>query len=259
MSYDQIQKLIDMGNGFASKELGPPHDVYRISNNSSGNVIQDSNRIATGVKIFTKIAYGGGVRESLETEKNQGILWYKIIGDLRPFRVGDIFVVNDPHYGEGFSAPNFPVDEFKGFALADHSPIKKALGGHLNCNITIFRPSTVPSVDGQWDKTSRSANPVVLTAGEFALGDTDSIPAQIPAGLLALGRSYGDRVFTQVPAEHRKSGWELYVPVLKGFDVREGDKIVGPDGARYIVIIPYTKKVGATGSQWFLEREAAGA
>jgi hypothetical protein len=73
-----------------------------------------------------------------------------------------------------------------------------------------------------------------------------------------MGRSYGDRAFTQVPAMQRKSGWELYVPALNGFDVREGDRIVGPDGARYIVIIPFTQKVGTTGGQWFLEREAAG-
>ncbi len=259
MSYDQIQDLIDMGNGFAAAELGQPYDVYRmVQSDDAGNVLIPINRIASSVKFFTKIAYGGGVRESLETEKNQGVLWYRLIGDLRPFLVGDIFILNDPVYGRGSSSVNFFTKEYKGFALADHSPIKKSLGGRLNCTVNVLRPSAVPNASGQWDKTRQDAQPVVLSDSVFSLGDVGETPCQLPAGLIAMGRSYGERGFTQVPGEQRKSSWELYMPALNGFNIREGDRIIGPDGARYIVVIPYSQHVGATGSQWFMEREAAG-
>lgn len=258
MTYDQIQNFIDMGNGFEAQQLGPPYDVYRVTGSSSGNVIQSGNKIASAVPVVTSVGYGTKVRQSLDTEHNQGIIWYEIVTDLRNFLVGDIFVLNDPKYGQGSSSVNFSTNQFKGFALSDHEPMKQALGGRLNCNVTIFRPSAAPNSSGQWDKTKLNAQPVILNSGTFSLGSVGNTPAQIPAGLIALGRSYGDRSFLEVPGEQRKSGWELYVPPLNGFNVKDGDRIVGPDGARYIVVIPYTQVVGTTGGQWFLEREASG-
>lgn len=259
MAYDDIQDQIDQGRQQAADELGPPYDVYRIANpDSSGNVLIAGNKIASSINIFVKVAYGASIRASLETEKQQGVIWYSITADMSPFLVGDIFVLNDPVYGAGYSSVNFPNSEFKGFALADHSPIKKSLGCRLNCTVTIGRISEQPNQQGQWDKTNQNLQPVVLMNGIFSLGLVGVVPTQIPAGLMAMGRSYGDRAFTELPGEQRKSGWELYLPALNGFNVREGDRVIGPDGARYIVVIPYTQRVGAAGSQWFLEREAGG-
>lgn len=256
MSYDEIQDLIDEGRQLAAEELGPPHDVYRFLNpDINGNVLIAGNKIASLISIYTKIGYGGGIRTSFEAEKQQGIIWYEIIADMSPFRLGDVFILNDPVYGAGYSSVNFPTNEFKGFALADHSPIKKALGGRLNCTVTIFRPSVGPNSNMQWDKNKDWLDPLVLANGAWGLGVRGATPTKVPAGLTAMGRTYGDKMFSS-PAAKRGSGWELYVPALKGFDAQEGDKIVGPDGARYTLIIPYTQKVGATGSQWFLEREA---
>ena len=259
MAYDDIQAQIDAGRQQAANELGPPYNVFRLNaQDDTGKTLIAGNQIATSINIFAKVAYGAAIRTSLEAEKQQGIMWYDIIADMSPFLVGDVFVLNDPVYGAGYSSVNFSSPEFKGFALADHSPIKKSLGGRLNCCVTIFRPSILPNANGQWDKTLRDVQPVILNSGVFSLGSVGVTAAQIPAGLMAMGRSYGDKAFTQVPAEQRKSGWELYLPALDGFSAREGDKVIGPDGARYILIIPYTQKVGATGSQWFLEREASG-
>jgi hypothetical protein len=259
MLYSEIQKYIDKGLGFASKVLGPPHNVYRpTSQDDEGNLLIESNLISSNYPVFSKIAYGGGVRESFESEKNQGIMFYRIIADMSPFLVGDIFINADPVYGEGSSGANFANDQFKGFALADHSPIKKALGGRLNCCVNILRPAATTNQKSQYDRTKQNMVPVVLADGVFSLGTVGQTPANIPAGLIAQGRSYGDKAFSAVPAEQRKSGWEVYVPALNGFDIREGDKIIGPDGSRYVVIIPFTQFVGATGGQWFCEREASG-
>lgn len=258
MDYVTIQQKLDYGRGKEAQVLGPPYDVYRMnSQDSDGNVLISANQIATSVKVRCKVAYGASIRTSLESEKNQGIIWYEICADMSPFLVGDIFVLNDPVYGQGYSSVNFETDEFKGFALADHSPMKKSLGGRLNCTVQILRPSLLPNSSGQWDRATNFL-PVTLTAGVFELGQVNTIPANIPAGLVALGRSYGSQAFMHVPAEQRKSGWELYMPALNGFNIREGDRIIGTDGAKYIVIIPYTQYVGTTGAQWFLEREAAG-
>lgn len=240
----------------AANELGPLYDVYRPTNpDNQGKLLIASNKIATQ-NVFTRIAYGGQMRTSLEAEKQQGIMWYEIVADMSPYKVGDIFVLNDPVYGQGSTSVNFANTDFVGFALASHAPIKKVLGGRLNCEVTIFRPSTGP-VDGQWDKTKTNALPVVLNNSVYGLEANGATATKIPAGLMSVGRSYGDRNFSQVPADQRKSGWELYLPALNGFSAREGDHVIGPDGARYIVIIPYTQKVGTTGSQWFLEREAS--
>ena len=260
MGYDEIQDQIDQGRQQAADELGPPYDVYRPRNqDATGKLLTTANKIFSSINVLAKVAYGGAMRQALESEKNQGIIWMDIIADMSPFLVGDVFVLNDPVYGAGYSSVNFANPEFKGFALADHSPIKKALGGRLNCCVTIFRPSTGPGYDGQNDRTKRSGLPVVLKNGIYSVASVSTAaPAQLPAGLMSLGRSYGDRAFDAVPAAQRKSGWELYAPGMNGFNIREGDKVYGPDGARYVVVIPYTQNVGATGSQWFLEREAAG-
>lgn len=253
MSYKQIQKQIDQGLGFAARELGTPHDVYRISSTSTGNVIAPANKVASGVKAFTKIAYGGGVRESFEGEKLQGILWYRVIADLRNFKVGDVFVSRDTAYGPGHSSVTFDQDEqFKGFAIADHSPIKKALAGRINCTVEIHRPLNEPDPRGRFDRTKESALPLVLNAGSFAFVAGQA--CKLPAGLMAQGRTYGERTYEGVPAEKRRSSWTLYLPAMD-IKIREGDRVTGPDGSRYIVLIPFTQMVGASGSQWLLERE----
>lgn len=254
--YDSIQKQIDSGLGFAAAALGVPHDVYRIGNSSSGNVLVEANRIATGVKMLTKIAYGTAIRESLEAEKTPGIMWYRVIGSLRNYRVGDIFVVNDPKYGAGFSTVNFDTPDYKGFALADRSPIKKALGGRLNTVIEIYRTSSKPDTGGRWPAKPDQGDPVVLKNGKFSIGQAGDPACQIPAGLVASGKSYGNQSISGLPGDSLKSsGWQLYVPALDGFIVHEGDRIVASDGSRYMVVVPYTQTVGASGGQWFLQRE----
>ena len=255
MAYDDIQDQIDQGRQQAADELGPPHNVYRLNSmDGQGRILIPANKVAT-VNVYTKIASGTQLKPALETEKFQGIIWYDVTADMSPFKVGDVFVLNDPVYGQGAAAVNFPTMEFKGFALADHSPIKKAIAGRLNCTVKILRASAQPNASGQWDKTSDDAKPLILSAGTFSWGNVGAVAAQIPAGLVAL-RSAGDRAFTNVPGEQRKSNWAIYLPALKGFKVREGDKVIGPDGARYIVLVPYSQEVGATGNQWLLEREA---
>lgn len=260
MSYDEIFPLIDMGKGFAAQELGVPHDVYRLTDpDSDGSVLTQTNLISAQVKVFTRIAYGASIRTSFEGEKQQGILWYEIVADMRPFLVGDIFVLNDPVYGQGYSSVNFATEDFKGFALADHSPIKKTLGGRLNTFVKIFRLSKTPDPNTKdWNNTRKNSLPVTLSSGTFSLGAASDTPTLIPAGLMSTGKSYGDRIFDQKPGDQRKSGWELYIPALNGFQIREGDRIEAMDGSRYVVIVPYTQYVGATGSQWFLEREVPG-
>lgn len=255
--YDVIQQNIDKGRGYAAKVLGPPHDVYRIGANSNGNFFDDDNKIATAVPVLTKVAYGGGLRQALETERQQGIIWYEVIGDMRPFLIGDVFLNTDPIYGAGHTGVTFETKEFKGFALADHSPIKKALAGRVNQLVKIYRLSKVTDSKQRWDRTRENDEPVILQNGQFCLGQNGQEATHIPVGLISTGKSYGDRVLDSMPAEQRKSGWELYMPALNGFRIREGDRIEANDGVRYVVIVPYTQYVGASGSQWFLERENA--
>lgn len=259
MAYDEIQDLIDQGRQFAADELGPPFDIYRVAANANGDVIQSGNKIASGINIFFRIAYGTLVRSSFESERQQGMLWYDLVADMSPFQVGDVFVQNDPVYGLGSSSAPFNTSQFKGFALADHSPVKKAIGGRLDTTAQFYRPSKVPDSQGRWPNVQKTGLPICFKSGALQVGISSDTASKIPVGLISTGRSYGDRTFDQVPGDPKRSSWMCYVPALSSFEFREGDRFITADGARYFIIVPYTQFVGASGSQLFVEREVAQA
>lgn len=256
MDYISIQQKLEYGKGKEAAVLGPPYNAYRLnSQDGSGNTLVSANQIGANINVLAEIAYGAEVRTSFESERQQGILWYTVKADMSNFKVGDVFVLNDPVYGQGSSSVNFSTYQFKGFALADRSPGKTTMGGRLDQCVQIFRLGNTVDAKGRVDRTKDSAVPVVLNAGVFGLSTIDAVPAKIPAGLMALGKSYGDRQYDSLPGESRKSGWALYIPALNGFSVMAGDRVVAADCSRYVVIVPYTQYVGSTGGQFFLERE----
>lgn len=257
MSYDQIQDLIDQGRQFAADELGQPFDVYRMAVYGNGDLIQSSNKIASSINIFYRVAYGTLVRTSFESERQQGTVWYDIVADMSPFKVGDVFILNDPVYGAGSSSVPFNTSQFKGFALADHSPVKKAIGGRLDITAQFYRPSKMPDQQGRWQNVQKTGLPICFKSGVMQVGLANDTASKIPIGLIATGRSYGERLFDQVPSDPKHSSWMCYIPALAPFEFREGDKLVTADGARYLVVVPYTQFVGASGSQFFLEREVS--
>lgn len=252
-----IQVAIEEGRDAVAEVLGSPFKVYRITDTSNGNLIADENLINEELFVFTKLGSGTDFKSSLETEKLPGIFWYVCSADFTDYLVGDVFILNEDVYGAGFSSVSFATDQFNGFALAQHMVLKKALGGRLIREIKVFRLNDEPDADKRWSQNRDNSLPLTLRDGQYVFGAKDEDADLIPVGLMATGRSYGDRSFEQVPSMARKSGWECYVPPLPGFSWREGDRIETFDGARFTVVVPYEQLTGTCGAQLFLEREVA--
>ncbi len=260
MDYISIQQKMDYGRGKEGSVLGPPHDVYRItSQDSQGNTLIAANKIASGVKVRTKIAYGALVRSSFEGDRQQGILWYDVKGDMSVYKVGDIFQLNDPVYGLGSAMVDYESDQYKGFSLADHSPMKSTIGGRLTTTARFYRMNN-QGVDAKkrFGSTEQTGLPQRISSGLVSLGAVDEVPGLFPIGLSATGRPYGEKEFSTLPGDLKRSGWVAYVPAFKGLKFREGDRLIAADGSSYSVIVPFLQEVGATGWQLFLEREASG-
>jgi hypothetical protein len=255
MDYAGIQNKLNYGRGKEAKVLGPPFNVYRLNSSSTGAVIAPSNKIATNISARRKKLKTGDA--SFETDIGPGTYWYEIIADLTQFRVGDVFVLNDPVYGAGFTSVGFDTLEFEAFAMAGERPTTKAVAGRIDRNITVFRPNFGPDSGGYGKQTLDNDFPIVLNTGTFSLGAVGDTPAQIPAGFMALARPSGGPMFPETPNMTEHTQWRCYVPPLPGFTFREGDRIIAPDESRYVVVHPYRQEAGLVGSQLLMRREVA--
>lgn len=254
MSYEGIAGDLDLGRGYAAQELGQPFDVYRITGASTGQVIHDANKIATKVPVYYKVSKN--TDPAIESERRQGIVFYKLIADLSPFRLGDIFVLNDPAYGAGHTIVEGSAD-FLGFSVASHQPVKHNFGGRLTRTINVYRQTEDVSNSGYHQNHAEpgvQGKPVILSGGVFSLGNESDTPCNIPAGIQGL-RPYGDRAMHDIGSMQRKSLWSIFLPPIKNFRFKEGDRIIDSTGARYAVYIPYEEDVGAVGNQLTVERE----
>lgn len=253
--YRAIQRKIDKGRGKAAKVLSPPHDVYRIGE-TSGDFIQPANLVKSKVPMYRKVKTSKDIGGSLEANKWQELTVYDLIGDLSKFKLGDVFIVKDPYYGDDHTQVA-GTKEINGFYVASHAPIKRGLGPRINTLIRIRRQSTRGDADGFASTTSDNAPCVKIVSGRcrFSLADDDG--SWIPAGLVATRGSYGDKAVDDVPSMIRKSAFVGVVPPLPGFKFRPGDRVESISGAKYMVVVAYPEETGFCGTQLFLELENA--
>lgn len=262
-NYVQIQRHIDYGRGKAAQRLGPPFDVYRLNARSAGDFITPANLIRSGFPVFRRSSKDD---KTLETPMRQGTHWYELVADMTGLLVGDVFVQRDPVYGVGATSITEPTDQFNGFALASHAPVRKTMGGRLDREVFVYRASSSPGQrDGYWHNALDSMQPLVLIEGEYRLAAPGAQPSKVPTGFMVYYRQYGhDQYPPQVQGITKPTLWFAYVPPLPGWAFREGDRLVEPPfnsqpGARYVVANPYSQDTGQVGSQLVIEREVGSA
>lgn len=267
VDYAKVQRHIDRGKGIAAKKLGPPFLGYRITGTSAGDFPGGWSPVVTPHGVNFKLFRRRMSEVKLETGIKGAAVFFDIIANMDPFLLGDILVQNDPPYVPGVSygagATSVPgTIELNAMALAWHGPVSKAVGARIDRRVTVYRPAASPTTQGDgskyWESTHDKDLPLVLTAGQYALGSPGGTNASlVPAGISTQHRQ-SDRPFTpDVPGMLKPVKWFFYLPPMPGYMAREGDTIVDENGARYVVVSPYEQQTGLVGQQLICDRTAA--
>lgn len=256
-NYESIQGKIQKGRGKAAAKLGPPFDIYRVGASASGAWVSPSNKIRSGHPIIYQIGTGK-INRSLETDNRLGMIWFEMKADLSEFRLGDIFILNDPVFGLHKTHVQ-GTEEITGLCLVTHGAIKSNAGARINTFVKVYRLGKTVDSSGYYSPSLVGDSlPLRLVNGSYILGAAGETPDLIPAGIQAHHRTYGDRQVEDVPGMGRKSSWAIYLPPLPGgFKLQEGDRIVAADESSYQVLVPFYQETGAVGHQLFCEREVA--
>lgn len=249
--FEQLNCDLECARGIVAEATGQPFDVYRIDSESQLGWFREDNKIASGVVVYHEVTRNE--KPPLESERRQGIIWYRVVADFSAFRLGDVFRLNNPCYSEGQMIVE-GSKEYIGFCLAS-KPLKNRFGGRLHTTMKVYRPKQTADSRYAQPMGKGQADPLILVDGRFCLGGTDDTPCDIPVGLSAM-RPYGDRAI-DVPSMPRKMLYGAYTPPLFGFQFREGDRVVDENGNRYVVLVPYGQDSGAIGYQLCLEREVS--
>src|SRR5579883_1954312 len=253
-----IHPKVSKGRGKVGSILGQPYDVYRLNTSGSGDWIQNAFKLPGTLNVFVKATKE--LQGALEIDIRRGYIFYDAKADFLslPYQVGDVFLLDDPVYGAGYTQVTYSTTDINGFVIAAKSPKKKNIGVRINKLVQGFRLNTQPDSSGYWAPTTlENALPIQIQNGLVALGAKGQAASWLPAGLIPLS-SYGDKALDNEPSVSRKSSWACYLPPLPGFRFKEGDSLIGKDGSVYKVIVEFHQDTGVAGSFLTLEKEAAG-
>ncbi len=264
VNYARIQAKIDKGLGIAGRHLGPPYTAYRLGANSTGDFPTAWTKLATGVPIYRERVSISELEIPLSGNET---LWYSIFGGMSGYLLGDVFVMTDPAYVPGVSygagATSTPgTIEFNGIALAWHPAGFVPIGARLDRIGQIYRPNTTPlaNVDGSsyFEDTLDNDQPLVLVNGQYSFGTPSQVANWVPLGLASMERPItSPLVKPAIPGGLYMMRYYAYLPELPGYTPTEGDAIVTQDGARHLVVHPYTQNTGVVGSQLLLDRQVS--
>jgi hypothetical protein len=268
-NYVHINERTDYGRGKAGFALGPPVLGYRVQANAAVNYLDTANKLAGQLNIYRKPITPG---KTGETPDQMHVLFYELLFNAGPstanvhYEVGDVFVENDPFYGQGATETQFAEDQFEGYALAYHgTPGHKIIGARLDRVANVFRPATGPTTDSigpyfQQGIGGGAELPLILTSGVFSFGTNGATPAGIPVGVTTYSREFG-QAFKGVPGSTNSVRYFFYLPPLNGVQLKEGDRLL-IDGTseslttagRYVVHGPWVQYAGISGYQLVCER-----
>ena len=266
VNYASIQHKIDRGLGKAGQKLGQPFLSYRVGATSTGDFPTAWTSLAS-VNLFRQRCSD----RNLESALKSGLtLFWSILGDIEPYQLGDVFILNDPayspgvSYGAGASSVAFSTDQFIGMGLAAHLPVALPVAGRLDRRAGIYRPATAPATqaDGSlyWKQTKDNDLPLQLSGGSFSFGAAGGMASLIPCGFASNERPSGQDIFPdKVPGMSKVTRYFVYVPPLNGYLPKEGDAIITENGQRYRVVNPYYQMVGFVGYQLSVERQISQA
>ena len=267
VNYARIQHKIDKGLGIAGKHLGPPYNVYRPDSTASGDFPNGWDLVGTGVPVFIRRTTDAKIQNALLAS---GTMWFDVIGNVEPYLIGDVFLLEDPAYSPGISygtgATALPgTQRFTAFTLAWHAPVDEPVGARCDTRGQIFRPQGPPDTsfaDGssQWRGGTYAAQPLVLQNGVYSfLSAFEGRDASfVPVGVSSTDRPPRGRLIPPpIPGDMQIPRYFMYVPPLPGYTPAEGDRVVTEQGARYLVTNPYYQQTGVVGNQMGVDRMVA--
>lgn len=210
-NYQSAQGLINFGRQFAANLIGQPFEQYRLTANSSGDIIAPENLIGS---INSKITH---TRQMKDIENDYlHTNPFEFLIDMSAVELGDILVQNDPAYGGNTQ-----------YAVASRRPLKPTLTVRVETIANIIQASSGRSSGNYAGSTRKNGVPYVLTNGVYApntIGDASNIPVGIQyIGQLKVMNN------DKLPLDDTLPHWFCYLPYLPGLDgVRENDIIQVP-------------------------------
>lgn len=254
-SWISITRILQNAYGVASVHVGIPMNVYRVTDTSNGDYIQDSNLIASNIRIDRQPMKKND--KGFEGTKELNNFWYEIMANCNPFQVGDIFVSNDQVLNSGWVATSFDSDEFVGLCLAENMPTRAPIAARINTTAQLYTASCLPTADHYFDGTDPNRQPIVLSSGIF--GPATGTAAKLPIGVMTY-RSYGGDIYNNPtpnmpPLEKRL----VFIPALNGYQPIASDELVFQDGSRYVLDSNYHQDVGAVGGIYVVRKFVTGA
>lgn len=265
-NYQTLTNLMDAIQGVGARISGQPYDVYRVCPTSTGDVIQPTNKVGCCAYVWRELL-GGKAMQGFESAKEQKIYFFMVSGDFRCYKVGDSFMLTNPvemgrtqvNWPSGLGPFGMPAQQLNGFVFAHHPWLKMEIGARIDRYIQIYRPATT-TASGYLDTTFNGANPLILEAGQFILGQgtfgDGAYGSNIPAGLMPMRRPRGQPL-PEVPNLPEKTIWSCYVPPLPYWSVVPGDMIIDSYSQRYRVTNPGRQDVGIVGNLMEIELEVS--
>lgn len=259
--YGNLQAQIEAALGQAAQQVGQPFTAYRCDSNSNGDFPSGWTQIATGQSVFKSRTTGQKIESAL---MSAGTMFFDLVGDMRAFLLGDVFVNSDAAYVAGVSYGPGATSlagslEFDGFGLAWHPPVHVPVGARIDRRVQIYRTAGGPLQDIagllKFIPSHDADLPLVLAGGVYAWGAPGGTASWVPAGFASTERpTRGPQMAPALPDTPDMLRYYAYLPPLAGYAAQEGDAIFTEDGARYEVQHGYRQEAGVVGSQIVVQR-----
>ncbi len=236
-----IDDVLQEAGGIVASILGQGFDVYRVGPTSSGTgVVSTQNQIAANVPVvFERTTKAKDIEINLMGK----ILVFRADIDVRPYQIGDVFVERSDTV-----RPDLSV-----FTLAYDRPLHDPLFVFTPIYGTIRRPNRNPlGIDsGAVPMQTQMADSdyiITLEDGLFSFQPDSGMFATIPMCIQGNERKgeYPPRD-TGLYDDVRMQQWDIYVPLLNGTVIIENDVIVGANGDKYRVHMPFPQFAGFQG------------
>lgn len=238
--------------GIGAELIGTAFDVYRLSDGGDGRPATQGSLLNGEplIRDFYAEFHRVNQAKDLETTPIYDMVFVGLC-DATDLRVGDVLVEQDP---------DKPIGGM--FTVADLRPLKRnvfvrtEVAGSLSRSYGLGGTTKLQGKIGYQGAGKTSEFPVIVENGYYYIGDNHgdepAVPAAIPFGIQPYKR-LGPASKLAIPtATHRTEAF-VYMPLLQGFLLQQGDVLSDQNGNRYMIHTLLGYNVGIQGYQIIAE------